>query len=107
MIIELSDTSSRDIASALIRARRMVGAASGMVLTLLIVTNDDRFDDVIDAAKEYIVTEGSDPLYGARPLKRYLQSKVETLLARKIIATDVAPDTTLVIDVGADGLYVK
>jgi len=62
---------------------------------------------VTDAAKEFIVNEGSDPLYGARPLKRYLQSKVETLLARKIIATDVAPDTTLVIDVGADGLYVK
>ena len=62
---------------------------------------------VTDAAKEFIVNEGSDPLYGARPLKRYLQSKVETLLARKIIATDVAPDTTLVIDVGTDGLYVK
>ncbi|MEN6636164.1 MAG: AAA family ATPase, partial [Clostridiaceae bacterium] len=63
--------------------------------------------DVTDAAKEYIVTEGSDPLYGARPLKRYLQSKVETLLARKIIATDVAPDTTLVIDKGDAGLYIR
>ena len=62
---------------------------------------------VTDAAKEFIVNEGSDPLYGARPLKRYLQSKVETLLARKIIASDISPDTTLVIDVGADGLYVK
>jgi glucose-6-phosphate dehydrogenase assembly protein OpcA len=51
MIIELSNTSSRDIASSLIRARRMVGSASGMVLTLLIVTNDDRFGEVIDAAK--------------------------------------------------------
>ncbi len=63
--------------------------------------------DVTDAAKEFIVNEGSDPLYGARPLKRYLQSKVETLLARKIIATDVAPDTTLVIDRGENGLYVR
>ena len=62
---------------------------------------------VTDAAKEFIVNEGSDPLYGARPLKRYLQSKVETLLARKIIASDISPDTTLVIDKGADGLYVK
>ena len=62
---------------------------------------------VTDAAKEFIVDEGSDPLYGARPLKRYLQSKVETLLARKIIASDISPDTTLVIDKGADGLYVK
>ena len=63
--------------------------------------------DVTDAAKEFIVNEGSDPLYGARPLKRYLQSKVETLLARKIIATDVAPDTTLIIDRGENGLYVR
>ncbi|MFT3889535.1 MAG: glucose-6-phosphate dehydrogenase assembly protein OpcA [Arachnia sp.] len=51
MIIELTNTSSRDIAAALIRARRMVGSASGMVLTLLIVTSDEHFDDVIDAAK--------------------------------------------------------
>lgn len=63
--------------------------------------------DVTDAAKKYIVDEGSDPLYGARPLKRYLQSKVETLLARKIISSDVAPDTTLVIDKGEAGLYVR
>jgi len=62
--------------------------------------------DVTDAAKEYIVDEGSDPLYGARPLKRYLQSKVETLLARKIIASDIAPDTTLVIDKNETGLFV-
>jgi len=61
---------------------------------------------VTDAAKDYIVEAGSDPLYGARPLKRYLQSKVETLLARKIIASDVAPDTTLVIDKDENGLFV-
>ena len=63
--------------------------------------------DVTDDAKEFIVDEGSDPLYGARPLKRYLQSKVETLLARKIIATDVAPDTTLIIDRDENGLFVR
>ena len=62
---------------------------------------------VTDAAKEYIVDEGSDPLYGARPLKRYLQSRVETLLARKIIASDIAPDTTLVIDKNENGLFVR
>ena len=62
---------------------------------------------VTDAAKEYIVDEGSDPLYGARPLKRYLQSRVETLLARKIIASDIAPDTTLVIDRNENGLFVR
>lgn len=63
--------------------------------------------NVTDSAKEYIVEAGSDPLYGARPLKRYIQSKVETLLARKIIAGDVAPDTTLVIDRNENGLFVR
>ena len=62
---------------------------------------------VTDAAKEYIVEAGSDPLYGARPLKRYLQSKVETLLARKIISDDIAPDTTLTIDKNENGLFVR
>ena len=62
---------------------------------------------VTGTAKEYIVDEGSDPLYGARPLKRYLQSRVETLLARKIIASDIAPDTTLVIDKDENGLFVR
>ena len=63
--------------------------------------------DVTDAAKEYIVDEGSDPLYGARPLKRYIQGRVETLLARKIIASDIEPDTVLVIDRNENGLYVR
>jgi ATP-dependent Clp protease ATP-binding subunit ClpB len=62
---------------------------------------------VTDVAKEYIVAEGSDPLYGARPLKRYLQSRVETLLARRIIASDISPDTTLVIDRNESGLVVR
>ena len=61
---------------------------------------------VTDAAKEYIVESGSDPLYGARPLKRYIQSKVETLLARKIIGEDVSPDSTLTIDKNENGLFV-
>lgn len=62
---------------------------------------------VTDAAKEYIVESGSDPLYGARPLKRYIQSKVETLLARAIIGGDIAPDSTLTIDKNENGLFVR
>ena len=54
---------------------------------------------VTDAARENIITNGYDPIYGARPLKRYLQSKVETLVARKIIRDDPEPDTEIVIDV--------
>lgn len=51
MIVDLTDTSSRDVAAALIKARRTVGSASGLVLTLLIVTTDEHFDEVLDAAK--------------------------------------------------------
>lgn len=51
MIIELHDTSSREVAQELVRARRVSGSASGLVLTLLIVTPADRFDEVLGAAK--------------------------------------------------------
>ena len=63
--------------------------------------------NVTNVAKEFIVESGSDPLYGARPLKRYIQSKVETLLARKIIGEDIAPETTLVVDKNENGLFVR
>ena len=54
--------------------------------------------EVTDAAKECIVAQGYDVNYGARPLKRLIQSKVETLVARKIIAEDPAPGTVIRID---------
>ncbi|QXT61981.1 glucose-6-phosphate dehydrogenase assembly protein OpcA [Tessaracoccus palaemonis] len=52
MIVELKDTSARDIDEALLKGRRFVGTASGMVLTLLIVTDDAHFEEVLHAAKE-------------------------------------------------------
>ena len=52
-----------------------------------------------DAAKQYITEEGYDPVYGARPLKRYLQKHVETLSARLILADQVRPKDTIYIDV--------
>ena len=53
---------------------------------------------VTDKAKEFIVEHGYDPVYGARPLKRYLTSKVETLLAKKILESDLKPDSVLTVD---------
>jgi ATP-dependent Clp protease ATP-binding subunit ClpB len=53
---------------------------------------------VTDAAKDLVIENAYDPVYGARPLKRFLQSRVETLIARKIIAEDVAPDTVITVD---------
>ena len=57
---------------------------------------------VTDEAKGFIIDHGYDPVYGARPLKRYLQSKVETLIAKKILEADLAPNSELVVD-EADG----
>ena len=55
--------------------------------------------DITPLAKELIIENGYDPVYGARPLKRYLQSKVETLIAKTIIANDLQPGNT--IEIGA------
>lgn len=62
---------------------------------------------ITDAAKEYIVKEGYDPIYGARPLKRFIQSKLETLIARKIIAEDIEPYTELIVDCEDDNITIK
>ena len=50
------------------------------------------------AAKDYLIAKGYDPIYGARPLKRLIQTEVETLLARWIIAEDPAPETPIPVD---------
>lgn len=60
-----------------------------------------------DAARHYIADAGYDPHYGARPLKRLLQSKLETLLARRIIETDPEPGTVYTVDETNGELVVK
>ena len=54
--------------------------------------------EVTDAAKELIIDKGYDPVYGARPLKRYLQGTAETLIAKEILAGNLDTGTTLVLD---------
>lgn len=54
--------------------------------------------ELTESAKQLIISRGYDPLYGARPLRRYLQSSVETLIARAIIAGDMAAGSTIVVD---------
>ena len=54
---------------------------------------------ITDAAKSLIIDRGFDPLYGARPLRRYLQSSVETLIARRILSGDLSAGSTLTVDV--------
>ncbi len=62
---------------------------------------------VTDSAKEYIIEQGYDPNYGARPLRRFLQRKAETLIAKKIIAGNIMPGTTLVLDFNGNELIIK
>ncbi len=62
--------------------------------------------ELTERAKNYIIETGYDPAFGARPLKRLVQRHVETLLARKIIADEVEPGTTLTVDVDENGNYI-
>ncbi len=63
---------------------------------------------VTESAKQLIIEQGYDPVYGARPLKRYVQRHVETLVAKKIIQEDLEPDTVLTVDVDdRNNLFVK
>ena len=61
--------------------------------------------ELTDAARTQVIENGYDPVYGARPLKRYLQNYVETLAAKKILSGDVHAGDTLVLDV-RDGEFV-
>ena len=60
--------------------------------------------EVTDAVYKEIATQGVDPVYGARPMKRYIQRNIETLIARKIVEGAVDKDETCVIDC-VDGAY--
>ena len=52
-----------------------------------------------DAAKQYVADNGFDPVYGARPLKRYVQHTIETLLAKDIVGNKILPDSVVTVDV--------
>ena len=77
----------------------------GKIIDLMVKELSDRLADqelsleLTDAAKQMIVDNGYDPVYGARPLKRYLQNYVETLTAKKILSGDVHAGDTIVLDV--------
>ena len=63
--------------------------------------------EITPEAKELIIDRGFDPLYGARPLRRYLQSSVETLIARTILSGDLSAGSILVVDVRDDELVCE
>ena len=83
------------------------------IVDLLLTKLSDRLKDkqitlnVTDSAKEYIIQNGYDEAYGARPLKRFIQDNVETLVARKILSDDVMSGSTLTIDAQNDEIVIK
>lgn len=83
------------------------------ILDLLINDLNKRLSDkqltvsVTERAKNYIVDAGYDPVYGARPLKRFVQSSVETLIARLMISEDIEPNTTLEVDYDGRQLIIN
>ena len=83
------------------------------IINLLLADLNKRLSDkelrleMTDEAKDYITDHGYDPVYGARPLKRYVQKHVETLAARIILQGDVVSGDTIVITMEGDSLTVK
>ena len=83
------------------------------IIDLLVKDINRRIEDkeisltVTDKALDYIVEKAYDPVYGARPLKRYLQKNVETLLAKKMLADEVAVGDVLFLDVENDALVIR
>ena len=63
--------------------------------------------EITNKAKEYIIKNGYDEAYGARPLKRFIQDTVETSVARKILSDDIKPNQTLIVDVQDNEIIVK
>jgi len=83
------------------------------IVDLLLKNLDRRLADkqlsvvLTQGAKDYVIENGYDPLYGARPLRRFLQHTVETLVGRKLIAEDLQPGTVLTVDVLDGELVVR
>ena len=83
------------------------------IIDLLVKDINRRIEDkeisltVTDKALDYIVEKAYDPVYGARPLKRYLQKNVETLLAKKMLADEVAVGDVLSLDVENDVFVIR
>ena len=85
----------------------------GGIIELLIVDVNKRLKDkkisiaLTDAARSYIVDNGYDPIYGARPLKRFVQKNVETLAGKLILSDGISEGETILIDYDGNGLTAK
>ena len=83
------------------------------ILDLLIKDLEKRLEDkhlklkLTDEAKKYLIDNGYDQVYGARPLKRFVQKKLETLIARNILSEQIKPNSEIIVDYGNSELIIK
>ena len=83
------------------------------ILELLIKDLERRLEDkhikleLTQSAKDYLINNGYDEVYGARPLKRFVQKKLETLIARKFLTQEILPNTKVVVDCKDNELVIK
>ena len=83
------------------------------ILELLIKDLERRLEDkqikleLTQNAKDYLIDNGYDEIYGARPLKRFIQKKLETLIAKKIIMQEILPNTKVIVDYKDGELLIK
>ena len=83
------------------------------ILDLLIVDLEKRLEDkhlelvLTQEAKNYLIDNGYDGVYGARPLKRFVQKKLETLIARKILSQEIEPNSKITVDFDGKELIIK
>ncbi|MBQ8923198.1 MAG: ATP-dependent chaperone ClpB, partial [Lachnospiraceae bacterium] len=88
-------------------------ASIGGIVDLLVADLNKRIADkeirleLSDAAKNYVIDSGYDPIYGARPLKRYLQKNVETLVAREILSNNLHQGDKIILDYDGNELYIR
>ncbi|MBR1815289.1 MAG: ATP-dependent chaperone ClpB [Lachnospiraceae bacterium] len=88
-------------------------ASIGGIVDLLVADLNKRIADkeirleLSDAAKNYVIDSGYDPIYGARPLKRYLQKNVETLVAREILSNSLHQGDAIILDYDGNELYIR
>ncbi|WP_407408645.1 ATP-dependent chaperone ClpB [Peribacillus sp.] len=88
--------------------QEIVGIVEKMIQQLQVrLTEQDITLGVTDAAKEFIAEQGYDPVYGARPLKRFIQKHLETMIARKIISGTIGDHGSMTIDYDQEGLVLR
>ena len=106
-VLILSSSPRRKGNSDLLCDRFLEGAKdAGHNVEKIFLKDKDINMEVTDAAKDIMVREGYDPVYGARPLKRYIGNTLETIIARKLIAGQIRNGDTIVVDGDGDNIDI-